>query len=204
MKDASQYPITTPFGQVPGYELNNGFHRGEDRAMPTGTPIMVNGVTIGLSGNTGASTGPHLHIGKWNGGTVLPPNGGGFSFANAVVIDVGYDTTNGNYVKLQADGYQWVYLHESQVLAIKGQSLKGAPMAASQDIADETVIRLMYDVGLNRDVTPDELKARLAANQTVEQLMRDIWTSLEHDALLNKVSGINRDVVVKYVQENLK
>lgn len=138
MKDASQYPITTPFGQVAGYPLNNGFHNGVDRAMPTGTPVIVNGTQIGLSGSTGASTGPHLHIGRFVGGKATDPNGYGFSLTNPVVFDTGSDATNGNYVRLTdgGDGALWVYLHLSVISVTKGQKLGGnmEPALTAQDI----------------------------------------------------------------------
>lgn len=126
---ASDYPITTDYGQIPGYPLNGGFHRGQDRAMPTGTPILVNGTLIGLSGNTGASTGSHLHIGRWVGGQPTNPQGGGFNVAGAVVSRTGSDDTNGNFVAVKdADGSEWVYLHLSKILVKAGQPLEGNDM----------------------------------------------------------------------------
>lgn len=125
MKEVSAYPITTPYGIVPGYPLNGGFHRGEDRAAPQGTPVIVNGVTIGLVGTTGASTGSHLHLGKWVNGIVMPPNGQGFTLKNPYVDSTGYDSVNGNYIRLKdSNGVLWVYLHLSKVNVIKGQVLK--------------------------------------------------------------------------------
>lgn len=128
------YPVTTPFGQVPGYPLNGGFHNGIDYGYPMGTPVVVNGVTIGISNNTGASTGPHLHVGKWVGGKAVDPGvGNGFSFNSAVVYDTGSDATNGNFVRVQGDGALWNYLHLEKTLVTKGQVLKGGTMAANPD-----------------------------------------------------------------------
>lgn len=121
---AADYPITTPFGYVSGYPLNNGYHKGEDRAMPVGTSVQVNGVQIGLSGNTGASTGPHLHIGHWRGATVIHPGGGGFTVSGATVLQTGNDSSNGNFVRVQdQDGTTWVYLHLSRIDVKQGQQL---------------------------------------------------------------------------------
>lgn len=134
MADASTYPITTPYGQVAGYPLNNGFHNGIDYGCPVGTPVVVNGVTIGLSGATGYVTGPHLHVGRWIGGTVTNPVGG-FHFNNAVVTQISSDSVNGNYVRIQADGASWVYLHLSKQLVTVGQVLQGGNMGVPDDDA---------------------------------------------------------------------
>lgn len=93
--------------------------------MPSGTLVKVNNVTIGLSGNTGLSTGAHLHIGRYVSGKDTHPKGGGFTFNDAVVTEVGSDNINGNFVRIQADGASWVYLHLSKQLVTKGQVLKG-------------------------------------------------------------------------------
>lgn len=128
------FPVTELFGCQPGYPLNQnlcppgqGYHNGIDYGCPSGTPIIVNGVTIGISGATGAVTGPHCHVGKWvNGGSVNPGVGNGFSFKSAVVTDVNQDATNGKYVALNGDGARWVYLHMSDNSKVKvGQVLQG-------------------------------------------------------------------------------
>lgn len=132
--NAQDYPVTTPFGQVAGYPLNNGFHNGIDYGCPVGTPVVVNGVRIGLSGNTGYSTGPHLHVGRWLNGQATDP-AGGFSFNSAVVTECKEDATNGKYVRVQADGASWVYLHMSDnTLVSAGQELKGDDMALQADL----------------------------------------------------------------------
>src|SRR4051812_20995397 len=134
---AKDYPVTTPYGQVDGYPLNNGFHQGVDYGCPSGTPVVINGVTIGLSGATGYVQGAHLHVGRWVNGAVTNPGvGGGFNFNSAVVTQVASDATNGNYVRIQGDGASWVYLHLSKQLVSVNQVLKEEePVITRDDVA---------------------------------------------------------------------
>ncbi len=149
---AQDYPVTTPYGQVAGYPLNGGFHRGIDYGCPVGTPVVVNGVTIGLSGNTGATTGPHLHVGRWVDVQPSDPGvKGGFTFKSAVVAQVGHDAVDGNFVRVQADGASWVYLHLSKQLVTVGQELKGDDMS---DIADHDFVADACVLGMN--LQPEE------------------------------------------------
>lgn len=119
------YKITTPFGYVAGYPLNNGFHNGIDYGCPVGTQVTVNGNVIGLSGNTGYSSGPHCHVGRWVGGIVTNPGiGGGRTIAGAKVTQVSEDATNGKFVRIaDADGSSWVFLHLSKQSVTVGQTL---------------------------------------------------------------------------------
>lgn len=129
-KQAKNYPVTFAYGAKDGYFYGpegkiGPYHRGDDRAMPVGTPVIVNGVTIGLSGATGNVSGPHLHTGKWLGNKDYNPQGQGFTFKSAIVtqIDTVNDDANGFFVRIQGDGYSWVYLHLSKVFVKVGQKL---------------------------------------------------------------------------------
>lgn len=112
---AFDYPITETYGYHADYPLNNGFHNGVDYGCPIGTPIVINGVQIGVSGATGAVSGQHLHVGHIVGGSpgpISPQDGRNVSGAR--VTEINEDATNGKYVRLaDADGTNWVYLHMS-------------------------------------------------------------------------------------------
>lgn len=132
------YPVTTPYGEVAGYPLNNGFHNGIDYGYPMGTPVVVNGVVIGLSNNTGSTTGPHLHIGKFVNGVVQNPGvGNGLGFKSAVIYDTGEDAIDGKYVRITGDGALWNYLHLESTLVTKGQVLQGDDMEIGYDTANQ-------------------------------------------------------------------
>lgn len=148
--NVQDFPITTSYGWVKGYPLHldpvnhpgYGFHQGIDYGCPSGTPVIINGVTIGLSGSTGYSSGPHCHVGKWSGGQVLDPGvGNGFSFQSAIVTQVDEDNSDGKFVRVQGDGFSWVYCHLSDNSKVKvGQILKGEEVA---DIIDENLSKIL-------------------------------------------------------------
>ncbi len=162
MAQASDYPISFPYGATsPPYGTPaRPYHRGQDRAMPVGTPVIVNGVQIGLSGVSGLTTGSHLHIGRFVGGVDTNPGGGGFSFNNAVVTQIASDATNGNFVRLTADGASWVYCHLRNQTCRVGQVLRPAPqqtpqggdeMIANADQATKIYHMLRPNGGANQD-----------------------------------------------------
>lgn len=154
MAQAKDYPVTQGYGYDPNYPLNAGTHKGIDYGCPVGTPIIVNGVQIGLSGATGYVTGPHLHVGRWvNGQPTNPGVGGGFQFNDAKVTEVGQDATNGKFVRVQADGASWVYLHMSQQTASVGQVLKNNSPGGDNmpDIINLDTARIIGDGVLGRD-----------------------------------------------------
>lgn len=184
MADAATFPITTPYGKVAGYPLNNGFHNGIDYGAPTGSEVIVNGVVIGLTGATGYATGPHLHVGRWVGGTVTDPGvGGGFHFDSAVVTQISQDATNGKYVRVQGDGASWVYLHLSDNSKVSvGQVLQGDEMIESSDVDEVRIINSEvqgYDFNKTHAGDYDAQEMEAWTGQTWDKLITEKWNSGE-------------------------
>lgn len=138
-KQVWEYQVKYPYGYSANYD---GFHTGEDRTITDGRTdiyVPVNGHNIGIVGSTGKSTGLHLHIGKWAGGTHHHPRGGGKTLgddAKVTQIDTVGLTANGKFVRVHSGGYDWVYLHLAQVNVKVGQVLKPAPKPLGDTVTD--------------------------------------------------------------------
>lgn len=171
---ARDYPVTFPYGAKDGYWYGpNGkagaYHRGDDRAMPSGTPVIVNGTVIGLSGNTGMSGGPHLHLGKYVNGADVNPNEQGFDLVNPKVIATGYDQYNGNYVKLQDASAVWVYLHLSKINVSVGQVLQGDDMIPDHDNWYWRFNKLMLQIR-GREISREEFRKNFVGQPTFKMV----------------------------------
>jgi len=130
MKPCNDYPISFAYKAQDGkYYGTNGsvglYHRGEDRACPTGSPIIVQGVTIGLVGATGLASGPHLHFQCMNGTTDKDP--APYRWAGGTVTTAGWHTQFGNQVRItHADGMVMIYAHLSKINVTVGQKIGGS------------------------------------------------------------------------------
>lgn len=127
-KTAKDYPITYKFGYSVAY---GGWHSGVDRPTPLGTPIVVNKTTLGKTGNTGYSTGPHHHLTKIDrSGRIVDPGTGGFKLSAGVpgarprVLATGEDSRNGKWVKVRTwTGNVYVHCHLSKISVKAGQRI---------------------------------------------------------------------------------
>lgn len=67
--------------------------------------------------------------------------------------------------------------------------MEGETMAASEQKVDELTVRLAYNNGLFRQPSDDELKHWVDAGVTVEQVLRAILTSPEHEQLQRSIDA---------------
>lgn len=159
MKTAADYPVSF------GYKAQDGiyyadrphpdyshlyigkYHRGSDRAMPENTPVVIGDTTIGLSGNTGMTGGPHLHIQAMKSSDINPAP---YEFKPGVVQEVGYMSDFGNYVSILVDGVKVYYAHLNQIKVKVGQRIKGKEKLVLEE--QPPVFDARYYLNKNPDV----------------------------------------------------
>ncbi len=206
---ASDYPVTFAYGAKDGYYYGpNGiagpYHRGDDRAMPDNTEVKVNGHVIGLSGHSGLASGPHLHTGRFVNGKDTDPKGGGFKLSDsATVVDVGYNATSGNFVKVRDGEVVWFYGHLSVIKATMNQQLIGGPMLPPINQGDI--------VNGWRGIKKTEANPNDISYWTLGPRSND-WKALYYEmvdfaeknlVLKGTTTPINRDIVVDYINKKL-
>lgn len=179
--DIWDFPVKYAWGNnVPGYD---GFHTGEDR--PTGgkdnIPVTVNGVTIGIAGTSGESTGIHLHTDRYVNGVSTNPHGGGKTVAGARVTAVAYDTRNGHYVHVQdADGSRWGYRHlkPGSIKVAVGDILKqGEEVPMPNDEQIRNALRIAYK-NPSYQPTGEEFRRYKQTDWGWPKLLEDVAASL--------------------------
>lgn len=123
-KTADKYPITFGYGAKTTIGGKVYVHRGEDRRCPVGTPIKIGSKVIGKTGNTGLSTGPHLHLQVGTDPaaqkTIKPTQ---YWFKPGRVVGIRKTNTGqwGKFVKLKVGAKYVVYAHLSEVNVKSGE-----------------------------------------------------------------------------------
>lgn len=154
---AQDYGINFPYGATDYPYSPTHPHRGDDRPCPTGTPVVINGTTIGLTGATGYVFGAHLHIQEWSGtpaNTRKPQN----SFKPGRVTAATSSSDFGNYITITgSDGWNTSYCHLSQINVSVGQEIGVKAMIPDNDDWYWRFKKLMMQVR-GRDMSRDEFR----------------------------------------------
>lgn len=130
--NVADYPVTLVYGAygIAGYTKEHP-HRGRDYGCPIGTPLVVGGQQIGLSGATGKVTGPHCHVQEWkdNYANTREPNN---AFQPGTVVNTDPygtqgDGTFGKFITVQnSDGWNDSYCHLSSINVKVGDIVGGS------------------------------------------------------------------------------
>ena len=158
---AAQYPITFGYKAVDGkYYGPNGivgkYHRGNDRPCPTGTPINISGVTIGLTGATGLVSGPHLHTQACTAGSSYADdfNPAPYEFKNGTVVVAGWHSQFGNRIVIRVGGVDITYAHLSKINVAVGQQIGGSEVFQNIDEVKEAYRQMRGVEGTDAEMRP--------------------------------------------------
>lgn len=167
---AQDYPVTFPYGATSAPYSPSHPHRGDDMPTPLGTQVLVGNAVVGLTGSTGQSTGPHLHVQQWSGNaanTRKPVDK--WKPGTVIAADSNPNQSWGKHVTVKNDdGWNTTYAHLSEVKVTVGQVIQGDDMATLQR-GDVTAI---WQCFMRTDPTEDDYK--FAIGQTWDVYMKII------------------------------
>lgn len=149
MAHAQQFSVSFGYGAKDGkYYGPKGsvgpYHRGNDRLCPIGTPVIVNGVQIGLTGNTGKVSGAHLHTqAGLDKACQKDINPYALEFQPGTVVNAGTGPTWGKFVTVQVGSKFITYCHLSQITVNIGRVL-----APPQPVGPSKIFLPAYSSGL--------------------------------------------------------
>lgn len=201
---AKDYPVTFGYGAKTTINGVPYTHRGEDRRMPTGTEIWVGDTKIGTSGNTGKSTGPHLHLQVGtDSASQQTINPSPYWFKPGTVTNLRTTNTGdwGKFVTIKTGDKYATYAHLDTVNVSVGQVIKEANMPVPTDLA---TARILSEKILGRDGgvvhaggTDGDLKANHVGRPLDGAYIYQLWTSPEA-AAASKLAGVKDEFYRTY------
>lgn len=184
---AQDYTISFRYGATSSPYSQAYPHRGDDRACPYGTSLVVESTQIGLTGNTGyvlpvptpqnPYAGSHLHIQEWQtypSNTRKPQN----SFKGGTVVHTNFSSDFGNYISIQKDGWNTSYCHLSRIDVKVGQVITGEltmtpEVAAALDDLKKWVVDTNQKVDYVQKQLNDLKNWELDTNKAVKEEKND-------------------------------
>lgn len=189
---ARDYRVTFGYGAKDGYYYGpNGivgpYHRGNDRPCPNGTPIVIGTTTIGKTGNTGLSGGPHLHTqagtDKACQNTIDPTP---YDFKPGTVVATGWGNAWGNYITIQVGTRYITYAHLSHISVRTGQKVGGTMRPSKK------AVQLAYQ--LDGRSASSAAQILHSTKGTVESLLQGLINDSPKVGDKKKIDGLNAKV----------
>lgn len=182
------FPVTLPYGSTaPPYDATHK-HRGRDYGCPTGTPLVVAGQQIGLSGATGHVIGAHCHVQEWKGdyANTREPNDA-FQGGTVTNIDPNGTQGDGSFGKfitvVNADGWLDTYCHLSRIDVKVGDRI-GGTMEPTDYRMNEGDIDTYYRDILGRPASKEDIAAW--TGQTHKKFLYEVVCKAGFPAQANK------------------
>lgn len=138
MRAAHDYAVAHPYGAIYSPWSVRYPHRGNDRSTPSGTPVVIAGVTIGLTGDSGKVTGPHLHTQAGTDSSVqqtVDPTPHEFKPGLVTAIRPVDAGEWGKFVTIKTGSHYVTYAHLSEVYVEPGQVIQGEAIMNEDDAA---------------------------------------------------------------------
>lgn len=195
---AQDYPISFPYGATsPPYSPTRP-HRGNDRACPAGTPIVVVGTQIGLVGSTGLADGPHLHT---QAGTDIACqntfNPTPLEFKPGRVVNTGVGSQWGNFVTVQVGNQYITYCHLQRIDVSVGQELN-EDMRTKVTTAVNRIIHTEMEGWPYQETHAGKFDKQLEAAWNGRDLEEMIWSKWNQDGAFREARERNRLFYEKY------
>lgn len=163
-KSAKDYDVSFGYKAQDGYYYGpdgivGPYHRGNDRPTPVGTPIKIAGKTIGLTGVSGITSGPHLHTQACTAGSNYANdiNPTPYEFKPGTVVKAGAHPQFGNYIVIRVGKADLTYAHLSVINVKAGDKIE---QGKEEDVQIPSVkeIEAYSKKRAGRKPTPGEIK----------------------------------------------